>query len=256
VVEQLLARQHAVHDAEPLRLLGEEDAAGEEQVERVGRPDQAGQQPRAAVLGDQPAPRERGRELDPRRREAQVAHQRLHEPDPRARAVDRRDDRLADRQRERLRPRRRRGLGAVAAALPRAQRGQRLHVEARAEPAAGAGDHDDAGLGVAVGLGQEVEVARLHLVRPRVHPVRTVERQDADAVADLAQDGVAHVARMMTTTARTSSPSQNSPTTSGLCPAQKPGLDCERECRPSGGSPTQSSSSSQFGRFMNTGVPD
>src|SRR5204863_505866 len=77
-------------------LLGEHHAAGQQEVQRAVRADQAGQQPGDAVLGHQAAAGEGRRELRALGRETLVAHQRLHEADPRARAVDGGDHRLRD----------------------------------------------------------------------------------------------------------------------------------------------------------------
>ena len=118
------------------------------------------------MLGHEPAARERRRDLGVLGGEADVAHERLHQSDPRTRAIDRRDDRLGDRVREALRRallRRALLIHAVVAKLLQA-----LHVRARAEAPAGARHDDHAYLLGAAALGQAAEVLALHLGRPGV----------------------------------------------------------------------------------------
>ena len=124
--------------------------------------------------------------------EAQVAHQRLHQADPRARAVDGGDDRLWDRQREGLRAALQGGLG-VDVDLAVAERLQILHVRARAEAAAGARHHDHADLLSLGALLEHSEVDALHLRGPRVQAIGPVERQQRHTVLDLPLHHFAHV---------------------------------------------------------------
>src|SRR3954452_14869243 len=174
-----------VDHAELQRLLAEHDAPGEEQVERLGRADEARQHPRASVLGDQAAAHEGSGQLRAGGGEAQVAHQRHHEAQPGGRAVDGGDDRLGDRQRQRLRTALRRGVGCSLAGVHGLKR---LHVRTGTEAAAGAGDDDDSHLRIASGVLEQIEVAPLHLGDPRVEAVRAVEGEHGDAVGDLAHD--------------------------------------------------------------------
>ena len=95
------------------------------------------------MLGDQAATHERRRQLRLLGREAEVAHQRHHQSEPRAGPVYGGDDRLADREREGH------GAGVVGAAEtdPVTVPGQGLeilHIGPGAEAAAGAGDDDRA----------------------------------------------------------------------------------------------------------------
>src|SRR5262249_56026683 len=92
-----------VHQRRGLGRGGEQDTAGEQQVERSRRSEQPRQDPGDAVLGHQAAAGEGGGELGLLGGEAQVAHQRLDQANARARAVDRGQDRLWKRQRQWLR---------------------------------------------------------------------------------------------------------------------------------------------------------
>ena len=94
LVEQLLVGHEPIDEADAERFLGAEAARAPHQVERAVETDDARQQPARAVLGDEAAPRERGREAGARCREPQVAHHRQHEPAAGGHAVDRGDDRL------------------------------------------------------------------------------------------------------------------------------------------------------------------
>src|SRR5207237_652429 len=107
------------------------------------------QGPADAVLGDQAAARERGRELRLRGGETQIAVERDDEAEPGARAVDGGDDRLGDRGEIRvplleIRPgarveRRGRRRDRARAAILGETRKPR-HVGTGAETAAGAGE--------------------------------------------------------------------------------------------------------------------
>ena len=163
------------------------------------------------MLCHQAAPGEGGRQLGVRGGEAQVAHQRLHEADARAGAVDGGDDRLGDRQRQCLGPalggRPAGAVAALAAARGRAAGvsvggpGPRrliayalqvLHVGSGAEAAAGSGDDDHPHVGGGAALFECIEVLALHLGGPRVEALGPVEREQRDAVGDRALHDAAH----------------------------------------------------------------
>ncbi len=122
---------------------------GQQQLERAGRADEAGQHPRHAdVAARQADADERDVEAGTGRRDADVARQREREPATRRRAVHRGDDRLRhrshlrDEARDQLLHRHARpGRGPS----PRRRRARALgQVETRAEPATRAGEHDHA----------------------------------------------------------------------------------------------------------------
>ena len=106
------------------------------------------------MLCDQTPTDERGGELRAGRGETEVGHECRTEPDPGTRAVDRRDDRLADRRRvpdqallvgcDGVR------VGVIAL--------EAVHVRAGAEALAGARDDDHADVVVVLGLVQQLVV--------------------------------------------------------------------------------------------------
>ena len=98
--QQVVGRHDLLDESERRGLVGEEHPAGQQQVQRGAPADDARQNPRDAVLRDQTATRERRGELGAFGGEPDVAHQRLGQPDTRAGAVDRGDDRLAQRRHE------------------------------------------------------------------------------------------------------------------------------------------------------------
>ncbi len=174
--EHLVARDDAADQPQLPRLGGVERAGRQQQVERALLPDEAGERPRDAVLGDEPAAGERGGEPRGVGGEPDMAEQRLHEPDARTRSVDRGDQRLREPafHVDRL-------VGQPGALLPEcAEAGE---VGTRAERAARAGDHDGADPLVGRGLGQPGEVGLLQILGPAVAPLGTVEGEGEDAVA-------------------------------------------------------------------------
>ena len=192
--QQLLGGDDLLHQSERRSLVGVEHPAGQQQVKRGAVAHDAREYPGDAVLGDQPAPREGSGELGAVGCEPDVAHQRLGQPDARARAVDRCDDRFAQRRHEmrmtfphqlvdiRL-------AGGVHCGA--ADSGQIAHVGAGAERTSAAGDHDRAN--VLVGLGAlEARIKRgRHSTAPGVHARRAVEGQHGHAaVGYLAQHRV------------------------------------------------------------------
>ena len=165
--QQLVAREHALHQPEPLRFLGQEHPTREQEVERVAATHQTREERRRAELGRETETRERCRELGVGRREAHVTAEREREPEPDTGAVDRGDDRLRIPEHRRQRPvaDRRRFFAARATA-------QRVAVSTGAEPAPGAGD-DERAHGV-VGREQieQLVPTRFHRRCPRVERLR------------------------------------------------------------------------------------
>ena len=76
------------HQAQAQRLLALDLARRQQQVERIGVTGDARQDPAHAVLGREADARERGRQRRLLGREANVAEQRVHEPEPGRRAVE------------------------------------------------------------------------------------------------------------------------------------------------------------------------
>ena len=144
---------HFLDESELGGLVGEEDAAGEQQVHRGAPADDAREYPADAVLRDQTATRERRGELRAFGGEPDVAHQRLGQPDTCACAVDGGDDRLAQ-GRDEVRMPLTDQLGNIGLAVGAgfADRGQIAHVGAGTERPAAAGDDD--GAHSRVGLGR------------------------------------------------------------------------------------------------------
>ena len=170
--------------AELLCLVRVDRPAGDQQVHRALGADQARQQPRQAVLARQPAAGERRGELRAARGEPHVAHQRLNQAEPGAGAVDRRDQRLA----ERVGEGRRGAAGEVQGAAGDSV--ESLAVHAGAERAAGARQHHRPDPVVAAGLVEQLVEAALEDGVPGVVPVRAVERERGHAVAgDVKQHG-------------------------------------------------------------------
>src|SRR5204863_9632661 len=135
-VEEPVGCEHAIYQAELGRSFGEQDASRQEQVQRPGGPYEPREDPGDAVLGDQAATGEGGGDLRALGGEPDVAHERLDQADAGDRAVDRRDDRLRNRQWERLRAPVTTACGGLQAVL--ADRAQLIHVGAGAEAAPGA----------------------------------------------------------------------------------------------------------------------
>ena len=168
---------------------------GHQQIERVGVADDARQHPADAVLGDQPAARERGGEDGIVGGKTQVAIERVDEADAGGGAVQHADHGFRDRRiigvaRLPVRPavhvERRRAFAAPD--LVGIDAFQRLHIGAGAERATGAGEHDDADIVVGGRRLHRVAHVALHGRGPRIHAVRPVERDGRDLVAHLVEN--------------------------------------------------------------------
>lgn len=147
------------------------------------------------MLGNQAAPRESRGEHRIVGGKAQVAIQRMHEADTSRRAVEHGDDRLADRRIEAVarlpvRPaihvegRQVRGTPDLVGIEPF----QRVHVGAGAERAARTREHDDADIVVGTRRFHRMAHVALHDRRPRVHTIRTIERNGRDPIAHLIEN--------------------------------------------------------------------
>ena len=187
-----------------LRFDAVELARAPQQIERATGSDEARQQPADAVLGDQTALREGRGELGRFFDEAHVAQQREAEAEAGARAVDRCDQRLADRQQIRIRhlevvahrriaricvERAEVVFGAAAAGRHAVQR---VHVHAGAEPAPRTGEYDAHDFFVAFGLLERVADLREHPRGEGVQVVGSVHRDGRHRRIDRIQDVLIH----------------------------------------------------------------
>ena len=93
---QALRRSEPVDQADPQRLLGVDEVAGEQQLQRLGGADNPRQVVGAAVTGRQPDLDVALRHPRRRRHDAQIAHQRHVETRTDGHPVDRGDDRLVE----------------------------------------------------------------------------------------------------------------------------------------------------------------
>ena len=182
-----------VDQPEPLGLFGQHDPAGQEDVRGPGDADEAGQEPRQAVLGrEAEAPVRRG-QLGTRRGEAQVAVAGQDQAHPGCRPVDGGDDRLGDAElggevgvelRADAVARHRHVLAepvVVGAALDVAFERPRVRSGAEAPPRTR--DHDDADPGVGGRPVEQGSVLGVHPSGPRVQAIGPVQGDGGDAGA-------------------------------------------------------------------------
>jgi hypothetical protein len=185
-IEQLRLRNHRVEHPDPQRLVRVEVPAGEHQLGRAPRADQARQEVADAdVAGGEPDADEDRPEARTLGGDPHVAGQREREPAADRRTVDRRDDRLLalvereDRLGEIL-------LHLVDVSELAHRLGARdthvvaLEVRPRAEAAPGSVQHRDADPAVAGDLVRRLAKLRHEPHRERVHPLGSVERHHGD----------------------------------------------------------------------------
>jgi hypothetical protein len=157
-LEQILGRQHLAHQTTAARLVGADPRARVGPLCGARDPNDPGQEPRRACVGDNAALDEREAEEGVIRHDAHVGSQRERRPESHGRAVDRSDDRLeavVHPQSDPAAPVAVPGsllLGPIVEGL--ATGGQ---VRAGAEPTAGPGDDDCLDIVVPVGLGEGVD---------------------------------------------------------------------------------------------------
>ena len=196
--QQRVVRDDPIDEAHRERFLGADETAGEEQITSVRHPDQAGQDPRAAVLGDQTAAREDEAEARAIGCETEVVVQHVRDTEPGGDAVHRRDDRLSEPERiavlaaERLGQRRvRLDVQLVAHdvdALPALDSLEHVHVGAVAVALARPGDDDHAHRLVAIGAEGGVAHLGAEAHRPGVQLLGTVEGDRRDAIRGVVED--------------------------------------------------------------------
>ncbi len=155
--EYVVALDHPADQPQPEGFVRVEGPGRQQEVKGVLQPDIPRQDPAQAVLGREPTTGERGGELRTPGGEADVAHERLDEPDAGAPTVDGGDQWLAQGPRPVLR-RSSRQVEPLAGLLVEAAR-----VHPGAEGRARAGQDDRADIGVPVHPVQRPEIGRFQV---------------------------------------------------------------------------------------------
>src|SRR6516162_6776530 len=185
-LHQVFGRDDFFDEAQLGRLLSEEGAAAQQQVEGDAPGGQARKYPGDAELGDQSAASEHGCELGPGGREPDIAHQRLCQTDSDAGTVDGRDDGLAQRGHKMWwaftdqvgQIRLTRLLHRLADLGGRTRRAQ---IRAGAEPPAPTGQHDHPDGRVLFGAVDRGVKPGGDVGAPGVEPLRAIAGEDRDA---------------------------------------------------------------------------
>ena len=172
-----------------------EDVGRPQQLHGVGQADLAREQPRGPVFGGEPKSRECRSDPCVGRDPPDVGVGGEHEPGARAGALDRGDDRRADREWEavvvaelRRRPigiRRQRCLLALVGASGRADAFELLGVGADTEVVTGAGQHDDSYCRIFMRVMERPSVLDRQGGAPRVASVRAGQRYRRNAGVDV-----------------------------------------------------------------------
>ena len=187
-LHQLVAADHMVDEPEFEAFVGVQGAPGEGQFGRFCVADDAGEQPRAAALGDDAALGEGGGQLRGGPGDADVAAEGEVHPVSCSATVEGgnswRID-LVEHDRRRIAHLE---LARVAGHLETGALGLGPDVEARTPCLALAGDHDAPDVRIAVGLQQQCAQLLEHRPRDGVHPVGAVEGEDGDVAVDLVTD--------------------------------------------------------------------
>jgi hypothetical protein len=178
-VHELIGGHDLVHEADRQRFLGRDHAAGQDQLERAGEADHAGQEVGAAIARHQSDLDEGRAELGPGPRDSQVAHAGEIEASADRRTIDRGDQRLGelgDAPRYRLDAANVAGpqLGWIAREHARA-RAHGLDVAAGVKGLAGAGQDHAADCVVTLGAIERGDELLAHFVAVGVARLRSVE---------------------------------------------------------------------------------
>jgi hypothetical protein len=192
LVLELLRGNHAVHEADPQRLLGVDDIREQDHLHGLGRADEAGKEVRPPAVRDEPHPREGFEEARRVSRDAQVGGQRDVHPGSRRHAVDAADDRLLEPLHAEDAAVQALDEGAPEIAVEERRRDDlaaALLIAARRERASGAGEDDHSHRGVGLELDEDALDLTHHGLVHGVERLGPVEGQGHDAVVSMIQNG-------------------------------------------------------------------